>query len=223
MLGGFVLLSMDLSHRGHLQRSCPTNSFFDVLIFMSWSIVLLYLVVGSTYRLSLLGAFTSPLVMFILLFAQLAPIDRDIPKYVIRDPWIALHVALSLIAYGAFALAGIAGLMYLLQDRQLKRRKGGALLYNLPPITDLAIVNSRLLRLGFGLLTVGFAAGFISGMPINTMKFWASVVIWGIYGAMLVLRRAHSMPPRLTAELSMAAFLFALCALPVIQYLSIAK
>jgi len=223
MIGGFLLLSISLSQRGHLEGSCPINSLFDVLVFMSWAIVLLYLLVGPPYHLSLMGAFTAPLVLLILGVAQLAPISRAASAYRHRDPWIEAHASLSLIAYGAFALAGIAGLMYLVQNRQLKRRKGGLLLFNLPPITELGIANARLLWLGFGLLTIGFAAGFISGMPVNTLKFWTSAAIWGIYGAILVLRRIHSLSPRRTAALSVVVFALLLCTLPIIQSLSTPK
>ncbi len=220
---GFALLSADLWQRGQIQRGCPINTLFDVLVFISWSMVLIYLVVGPAYRLSLLGAFTSAFVLVILLIAQLAPLNRTAAPHPTRDPWVEFHAALSLIAYGAFALAALAGLMYLLQDRELKKRRGGSLLYNLPPVTDLSVANGRLILLGFSLLTVSFAAGLVSGMPVNTLKFYTSAVIWGVYGLMLAVRRFAHLSPRRFALLSMAVFLFALLALPGIQYLSTAK
>jgi ABC-type uncharacterized transport system permease subunit len=220
MIVAFGLLSMDLWMRGEVQRSCPINSLFDMLVFMSWSTILIYFVVGSAYRLSLLGAFTSPLVLGILLFAQITPINRDAHMRLFRDHWIELHAALSIICYGAFALAGVAGLMYLLQNRQLKKRKGGTLLYNLPPITDLGIANARLIWLGLILLTVSFAAGFASGMQVNTLKFWTSAGIWAAYALMVLLRGIHTMAPKRTAILSVGVFIFILVTLPVIQHLS---
>ena len=227
ILGGFLLLTLDLWSRGHAQGSCPINSLFDVLVFVSWSILLIYLVIGPAYHLSLLGAFTSPLVLLVLLFAQLGPVGPAAQGRFDHDPWTELHAALSLVAYGAFGLAAVAGLMYLVQDRQLKSRKAGALLYNLPPITDLGVANARLIRLGFGLLTAGFAAGFaaghIGGIHVNGLKFLASVLIWAAYGAILVLRRFRRLPPRRAAEASMLVFGAALLALPAIQYLSSLK
>ncbi len=224
ILGGFVLLSLDLWIRGRVQGACPINSLFDVLVFMSWSILLIYLVIGPAYHLSLLGAFTSPLVFIVLLFAQLGATGAAAPwRMTARDPWVAFHAALSLIAYGAFALAAVAGLMYLVQDRQLKKRKAGALLYNLPPITDLGVANGRLLWLGFALLTVSFVAGHASGTHVNSVKFLASVLIWAGYGAILFLRLLRRLPPKRTAEASMLVFGIALLALPVIQYLSAPK
>ncbi|MFA7345973.1 MAG: cytochrome c biogenesis protein CcsA [Terrimicrobiaceae bacterium] len=223
ILGGFVLLSLDLWRRGQEQRACPINSLFDVLVFMSWSILLIYLVIGPAYHLSLLGAFTSPLVFLVLLFAQLGPVGSTAPGRIGHDPWVELHAALSLVAYGAFALAAVAGLMYLLQDRQLKMRKAGALLYNLPPITDLGVANARIIRLGFGLLTVSFAAGFMSGIHVNNLKFLASTLIWVGYGVILILGKTRRLPPRRTASASVLVFGVALLALPAIQYLSAPK
>jgi ABC-type uncharacterized transport system permease subunit len=220
ILGGFVLLSLDLWRRGQVQGACPINSLFDVLVFMSWSILLIYLVIGPAYHLSLLGAFTSPLVFVVLLFAQLGHTDSAAPWRLHGGPWVALHAALSMIAYGAFALAAVAGLMYLVQDRQLKNRTAGALLYNLPPITALGVANGRLLWMGFAILTIGFVAGHISGISVNSLKFAASVLIWAGYGAILLLRWLHRLPPKRTAEASMAVFCVALLLLPAIQYLS---
>lgn len=221
ILGAFLLLTLDLWNRGHVQGACPINSLFDVLVFTSWSILLIYLVIGPAYHLSLLGAFTSPLVFLILLFAQLGPVDSAARwQQIQRDPWVSLHAALSLIAYGAFALAAVAGLMYLLQDRQLKRRKAGALLYNLPPITELAIATGRLLWLGFVLLTASFAAGHLSGMHVNSWKVRASVLIWAGYAGLLILRRLRRLSPKRTAAAAMIVFCVALLLLPVIQYLS---
>jgi len=223
LLGGFFLLTMDLWIRGMAQASCPINSLFDVLVFMCWSILLICLLVGPVHRISLLGAFTSPLVFLVLLAAQSGLAGAPAESRFLRDPRVELHAALSLIAYGAFALAAVAGVMYWLQDRQLKSRQAGALLYNLPPITELASANARLLVLGFSLLTAGFAAGFFSGMQVNSMKFLASAAIWAAYGGILALRRARRLPPRRTAAASVLAFSFALAALPAIQYLSSPK
>lgn len=223
IVGGFVLLSLDLWRRGQVQGSCPINSLFDVLVFVCWAILLISLIVGPAYHLSLLGAFTSPLVFLLLLFVQLGPVGAGARAPVHRDPWVEFHAALTLIAYGAFALAAVAGLMYLVQDRQLKKRKAGVLLYNLPPIADLGVANTRLLWLGFILLTTGFAAGLISGMPVNNLKFWASVLIWVGYGVILVLQKSKSLPAKRIAAASMMVFLFALLSLPAIQYLSSPK
>ena len=65
---------MFLFDRGHAIGRCPITNRFEVLVFMTWSMVLIYLVIGSSYRLSLMGAFTAPVASVLLFFAvALAP------------------------------------------------------------------------------------------------------------------------------------------------------
>jgi len=220
ILTGFALLSGFLYLRGQVEGSCPLNSLFDVLIFQSWALVLIYLAVGSTYRLSLLGAFTAPLAFLLLLLALVLPISRAPVPRVALNPWIEFHAALSIIAYGAFGLACVAGAMYLLQERQLKSHKASPLLYSLPPIHDLAAVTRRLIWLGFGLLTISFISGLLSQVPVNSLKFTASLVIWAAYGIILLVQRLLPLSPRRVAAWAIGIFAFALLSLPVIQHLS---
>jgi hypothetical protein len=94
---GFALQTAFLYQRGQALGRCPLTNLFEVFIFLSWSVVLLYLVVGPAYRLSLLGAFTSPLVFVFQVFALLAPIDAPAKTKIAPNPWLELHaVAFSL-------------------------------------------------------------------------------------------------------------------------------
>ncbi len=222
MLAGFGFATIFLIQRGGVVRACPITNLFEVFVFLSWSIVLIYLLVGPAYRLSLMGAFTAPLVLALLLLALLAPIDAPAhaaPR--MPNPWVEFHAALSIVAYGAFGLACIAGVMYLVQERQLKSRKVSDLLYNLPPISDLSVANGRLVFTGFILLTIAFAAGIAAGLPVNSIKSWTSAFIWLVYGAIVLLRRMQLLAPHRIATLSVAVFALALVTLPAIQHLSV--
>jgi hypothetical protein len=68
---GFLFTTIFLFDRGHAIGRCPITNRFDVLVFMTWSIVLIYLVIGSTYRLSLMGAFTAPVASTLLISGDL--------------------------------------------------------------------------------------------------------------------------------------------------------
>jgi len=220
LLAGFVPLTAALFVRGQAEGSCPLNSLYDVLVFLAWSLVLIYLLVGSSYRLSLLGFFTAPLALILLAFATFGPIDRGFLARRVADPWVETHAALSVIAYGAFGLACVAGVMYLVQEHQLKSHRFSNWFLSLPPINDLAVANRRLLMLGFGLLTAGFLSGVVSGQPVNSMKFWGSVGIWVLYGGFLGAWALWPWRPGRVAKFSILAFLVAMAALPALQYLS---
>lgn len=215
MAVGFLCQTWFLHVRGAELGRCPLTNLFEVLIFLSWSIVLLYLIIGPTYRLSLLGAFTYPLVFFIQLIALLSPIDPPARVLLQRpDPWLELHAALSVISYGAFAMAGVAGVMYLAQERQLKTHHFGRIFYQMPPITHLAIANVRLLWAGLGLLTVGLAAGFFVQAPMNGLKITWGAIMWGLYFLLLLFRRiGPRFGPHRVALSSVIAFILALLAL----------
>src|SRR6266481_7029228 len=70
---GFIFQTAFLSIRGHAEGRCPITNLFEVIIFVAWSVALFYIVVGPAYRLSLMGAFTAPLVVLLQGFALIAP------------------------------------------------------------------------------------------------------------------------------------------------------
>lgn len=205
-LCGFLLQTVFLVMRGHALKHCPITNLFEVFIFLCWSAVMLYLVTGPAYRLSLMGAFTSPLVFALQVFALLTLGDSDpagrgrLPP----NPWLEAHAALSVIAYGAFAVAGVAGAMYLAQERQLKTHRLGAIFFQMPPIADLAMALKRLLQIGFALLTAGLLAGFAVGAPAPKVAWGLGV--WLAYGAIIQAEWLKKVSPRRMAMLSVAAF-----------------
>jgi len=219
MMGaGFLLQTVFLGQRGKMIGHCPLTNLFEALIFLSWAITLFYLLIGPTYRISLLGMFTEPLVFLIQTVALLAPIDTPHPAlFPPHSPWLEFHAAVSVVAYGAFALAGIAGIMYLAQEHQLKTHRLGTIFFQMPPITALATTNMRLLWAGFLLLTVGQAAAAAIRVRVGP-----GVMIWG--GAMwfsyLLLLLARRLGPRRVAILSVLVFVLSIGALCIFNHFS---
>ena len=203
------------------------TNLFEVLIFLCWSMVLIYLLVGSTYRLSLLGVFTSPLVFIFQIFAMLAPIDTPGVVKPPPNPWVSMHAAISMVAYGAFALACVAGVMYLVQERQLKTRQLRSFFYDLPPIADLSVVITRLLILGFALLSIGLVAVVegekrpeVSGNLLHLAKALWPVGVWMFYAAILAAKIWRRLSPRRLAMAAVAAFVVALTTLWGLNFIS---
>jgi ABC-type uncharacterized transport system permease subunit len=126
----------------------------------------------------------------------------------------------SIIAYGAFALACIAGIMYLVQERQLKHRRINSMFYHFPPLTDLFAAITRLLWLGFLLLTFGLVTGFFTGQPLPYLKIAWSLGVWILYAAILVARHLGTTAPRWIAALCVFAFSAALTLLWGITFIS---
>jgi ABC-type uncharacterized transport system permease subunit len=204
---GFALQCAFLYLRGQEHRRCPLTNQFEVFIFIGWSILLLYFLVGTTYRLSLLGVFTAPLLAILQALALLSPLDSAsaAPRNRI-NPWLELHAAVALIAYAAFALACITGVMFLLQDRLIKRHRINALFHQLPPIHDLAKTIIRMVLLGVVLLSIALAASFQIKSPITNTKMLFAWGVWALYLVNLLLMWRHSISARHTAWLAIGGF-----------------
>ena len=207
---GFLLQCAFLSIRGHAIGRCPLTNLFEVFVFLAWSVALIYLLVGPVYRLSLMGAFTAPLVVLLQGFALLAPIDVRHSVKMPPNAWLEFHASISIVAYGAFALACIAGVMYLVQERQLKTRQLGSIFYFLPPLSDLFGAITRLLWWGFALYTVGLISGFFVDQPLPTGQVICAIGVWLLYAAILQGRYLRRLAPKWVAALCIIAFSAAL-------------
>lgn len=207
---GFVFQTAFLSVRGHAVGRCPITNLFEVIIFVAWSVALFYMVVGPAYRLSLMGAFTAPLVVSLQLAALLAPIDHPHTTKLPPNSWLEFHASISLVAYGAFALACIAGVMYLVQERQLKTHQIHSIFYHLPPLPDLFAAITRLLWWGFALYTIGLLSGFFVGEPLPTIQIICAIAVWILYGLILQGRYLRWFAPKRVAVLCVLGFSAAL-------------
>ena len=122
------------------RAACPLADRGEILVFLSWSLTLFYLLVGPAYRISLLGVFTAPVVVVFQTIALLPGVleCRIRSESPAETRWHETHSATSVLAYGALALAAVAGVMFLVLDRQLKEQhlKSG-LFRNLPPVREL--------------------------------------------------------------------------------------
>ena len=215
---GFVLQTAFLFLRGHALGSCPITNLFEVLVFLAWSIALIYLLIGTAYRISLMGAFTAPLVFFLQVAALLAPIDIPHTSPIAPNPWLEFHASISIMAYGAFALACVAGIMYLVQERQLKTHQLRSIFYHLPPLPNLFSAMTRLLWFGFILYSAGLISGFFVNEPLPWTKIVLAIAIWLLYGAILQGRYLRWIAPRRIAALCVVAFAVALSLLWSIEF-----
>jgi ABC-type uncharacterized transport system permease subunit len=207
---GFIFQTAFLSLRGHALGRCPITNLFEVIIFVAWSAALFYMVVGPAYRLSLMGAFTAPLVVVLQLIALLAPIDHPHRRKLPVNSWLEFHASMSLVAYGAFALACIAGVMYLMQERQLKTHHLHSIFYHLPPLTDLFSAIVRLLWWGFVLYTLGLISGFFVGEPLPWAQIVCATGVWILYALILQGRYLRWFAPKRVAALCIVGFSAAL-------------
>ena len=229
LLIGFALHTVAMALRGFRLDRCPVNNLYEATTFFAWAIVAAYLAVGALPRLRFLGAFASPGVFAIGVFALMPSLDPPHGPRPEFSGWLAsLHAALSLLAYGAFGLGSVSALMFLTQQHNLKFHKLRAVLSLLPPIQRLEIVTGRLVLAGFILLSAGLETGGHLPRPegvtvlnyvLDPKVVW-SAVVWVLYLALLVSRRFYGQSGRRFACGIIGAFAFVLLTFPLTNLLS---
>jgi len=212
MVAVFICQLGFLSIRGDLRGACPLRDTGEILVFLAWSLTLFYLLVGPAYRISLLGVFTAPVVVIFQASALLFGLLSAHPERVVKtSAWGETHAATSVLAYGALALAAVAGVMFLVLDRQLKEHhlKSG-LFRTLPPVRELLVSLERLLWLGMVLLTAGIIAGFFMPRGGSLAHLIAALVVWAAYVVLLVLKSTRGLTGRRLSLLSVLLFVISL-------------
>jgi ABC-type uncharacterized transport system permease subunit len=210
---GFAFHTIFLHQRGSAIGHCPITNLFETLAFFSWSLVLTYLVVGPTYRMSILGAFTAPVVFLINFFALAAAGSIDLPSNVPALGWqLELHATLAVLGLGVLGVAAVAGVAYLIQDRQLKRRALTSWFYSLPNVGRLELVQQQVLILGFSIFSAGALLGFF--IPHQNSEDWVkitwSAVVWLLYAALILVLWLGRLSHKKTALCSVAGYVFIL-------------
>lgn len=214
LAAGFLFHFTAMVKRGLSLNRCPIDNLYEATAFFMWATILIYLIVGVWPRLRFIGAFASPLLFAIGVFAMFPGLDQHgiEPRY-INGP-VSLHAALILLGYGAYGIASVAGAMYLTQEHNLKYKKTLAIQSLLPPIQRVEKVTTRMLVVGQLLLTVGMAmAPFIvqsgSAKSVYTdAKFLWSVLVWVIYLVLIVLHRRKKLNGHRLAWGAVGAFIF---------------
>lgn len=175
----------------------------------------IYLAVGLWSRLRFLGAFVSPLLFGIGVFALMPQLDQATDATALQG-WLSFHVALFALAYGAFGLGCVAGLMYLTQERDLKFHKFRAVLSLMPPLQRLDLVAGRLLLAGLFMWTSALvisallARQFGSGNYFGDPKILWSFLVWLLYAGLVVMRWKFAQGGRRFAAGAVGTFVFVL-------------
>ncbi len=217
LAAGLVLHTIAMTQRGFTLERCPINNLYEATAFIMWTAVLAYLALGAWHRLRFLGAFISPVLFGMGIFALMPALDPPHgPKPDFSGALASLHKALLLLSFGGFGLSAAAATMYLMQEHDLRFHKLRAISSLMPSLQRLEVAIERLLQAGFVLLTAGLVAS-VAYLKQKTNAYFSAdpeVVwafgIWLFYLVLLVLHLRHQQTGRRFAWSALASFLFVL-------------
>ena len=198
MLGAFVAQSLFLGIRGELRGQCPLGDVGEISLFLAWSLTLFYLVTGSTYRLSLLGVFTAPLVVTLQLITLVpGSLDPEVLRAENVDYWREMHAPISVLSYGALGLAAVAGVMFILLNKRLKTQElRSGIMMGMPSISRLLKAMARIATVGWIVLTIGIGTGLkLEGGAVN-IHLMVAIIAWVLYAVLMAIYYVRGLPGR---------------------------
>lgn len=183
---GFICHTAALMAR--LSTEVPFSNLKEAISFFSWAIVLIFFIVELRYRVYVMGSFILPMAFLSLISAATLSDSSGSAHPTLKGALLGVHTTLSLLGIVAFAIAFVAGMMYLLQERFLKSKQFNPLYYKLPSLDLLDQWNKTALFCGFPLLTLGIISGalwsqyaFGSFWSANNSKQLLAVGAWFFY------------------------------------------
>lgn len=112
---GAVIQVMFIVSRFFFGGRSIASSMFEFTAFLAFALVLAFILIYYLYRTPTLGAFVLPLAVILLAYASVFP--REVRPLIpaLQSYWLHIHVTLAALGEGAFAVAFIAGLIYLIR------------------------------------------------------------------------------------------------------------
>jgi len=191
LLLGFFAHFGALQVGGRITKTVPYHDLTTSMSLFAWMVIGVYGVLLLIHREVSTGPFLIP-VALVFMSASLL-LGRDIE--LVRDPRLtgplfALHVTIAIFGYAALSLSFVLAQLYLIQTRQLHRRKLGLLFSRLPALDVLWRLHRTATVHGVVALTIAAGLGLVWAKR-NWGTYWDAKVAFtflmiGIYLVTLV-------------------------------------
>jgi ABC-type uncharacterized transport system permease subunit len=176
-------------------HTVPYHDLYGSLSLFGWLLALTYLGLEFYHRQRSVGAFVVPVVIVFFLVSHLAPVGRIVATPAAGIAF-AFHVTLSILAYAAFALSFVLSLIFLAEQRLLRSRNMGAVIWRLPSLELLERMSQSSVFVGLVTIVIGTALGFLwvdrlqGTVLYYDPKYLATILVLVLYAAYLFLARS---------------------------------
>jgi cytochrome c-type biogenesis protein CcsB len=181
--GSNLLFMVMLGIRWVTQGYFPLSNLYESLIFLSWGISFIHLVVESKTQSRLIGAIATPLLFFLSGFSSLTlptEMQKALPLVPsLQSNWLMMHVSMMMVSYATLILGSLLSILYLAfvyfnnQSKEVNYTTGNVSSLSVSKLALLQTVDIwsyRIIGLGFPFLTIGIISGAV----------WANEA-WGSY------------------------------------------
>lgn len=167
-------------------------------------------------RFFVLGIVLVPVALLFTILALTQRIAYSLPGHFLQNPWAFVHLVFVSIGMAIFIVAFGTGLLYLVREERLKRKKMGGFLERLPSLEEMDLMYYRLLYTGFVFYSIGIVTGggwskSVSGYYLSgDFKQILSLAIWVFFALFLNLRKTQGWIGKRGILVSSAGFIAAM-------------
>jgi ABC-type uncharacterized transport system permease subunit len=181
---------------------------------LGFAVAALFFLVWWIYDAISLGIFALPATFFLVLIPSLGPDRYHFPSPGVRTSWLTAHIVALMLAYAALAFSLLASMLYLMEERRIKAKlRPGRSRWSpvdwLPPLETLERIAHATLLFGFPCMTVGLVIGVVLVQETDLgaqyfldPKVLASLLSWGFYVLLLLVRQSAGLRGRKAAYVS---------------------
>jgi len=183
-VGGFALLTAYVAARGIVAGRLPLSNQFEFAVAFAWGVSLFHIVLRLWTKQDWISAVALPAAFLILSYAALLPREITEMMPALKSAWFGLHIGSAVFSYASFAVAGCAGVKYLVSLKKIRDEADERLV-------QLDYVIYKLVAFGFLMLTVVILSGCIWAEQAWS-AFWTwdpketwALITWIIYAIFL--------------------------------------
>jgi ABC-type uncharacterized transport system permease subunit len=208
---------VDIGWRG-VESVHPAASVREALGFLAWIAAGGFLAATWRYRVDLAGLVASAGTLAVLAVARLSPAGAEQAGL---NALGRIHIMLAVTGVAMFAIATVLALLYLLEERSLKRKLFDKHTFksNAAPLEKLDRIGHRLVLAAFPIFSVAVALGIVwvaqRGSGLGRPEYPFAIASWVTFAALIVARLAYGWRGRRTAILTLAGFAAAVIVLVI--------
>ena len=223
LLFGFVLQSIALYLRALVIHACPLGNTFEILQFILWSLILLFLLIRPVIRINALGLFIIFIASLVSAISLLIPSLDNPYVYTLEanNPFIELHASLAIFSYAIYMLLAIVSSMLLIQQWGLKKQRFQGLFSHLPAVQKLDSIANVLVWIASLTLFIGilFGSFYWNEHPetVPLFKLLLTTLILILYCVVGVLKYFNKITPKKQAIAYIFLFILAILSLGAVQ------
>ena len=191
----------------------PFSTAFDALSFLAFSILVVYTIIELSMNHKTSGLFILGFALLLVIASSFSIDWEPETNELLMNPMFIVHAALNLIGYTALSLSAIYALIYIIQNRNMKKRKFNLLFDQMLSLDFLEKMSIRSVAIGIVVLGIGLVLShyhlynIFGKFWINDPKVIITDIIWLLYGAGYVISRKMKLPGKYMGYISLIGFL----------------